>query len=386
MRLRAATTALLLIVGLQVQAQYKLSSFELSTGPGFTFKTHPDFPEINERSFVTSFVAGGKLNGSKPWHKNYHHPYLSFQTTYASLGNKSVLGNYVGVMTDLTFAKELNKGFSLECTGGMGVAWFSKPYNEISNPENIVIGSAVTFSANISAALVKKISEVSSLQFKAMMIHASNSHFQLPNLGLNLPTLQIGYRYRIPTSINTQKDTIVIPKDKSWRATVRLSLGMNEQGETTSAVNGPKYPIYLVTFYMSRKLSPINKVYVGLEYYFNTGVKDFIISQKFYKEKVNKRSSVIALTFGHEFLLGHFSMVTTLGVNIYNKFYQDRLNVDGVEGLKPKIKSYVPARIGFQYYLKDATIKHAQNIYFGVYIKSNLGQADFLESGIGYTF
>jgi hypothetical protein len=138
--------------------------------------------------------------------------------------------------------------------------------------------------------------------------------------------------------------------------------------------------------YVSKKISPINKVYTGLEYYYNTGSKDYILSQNFYEEKINKRSSVLAVTFGHEFLINHFSLVTTLGINIYNKFHQDRIKEEEITGLKEKIKTYVPARIGFQYYIKDATRVHKNNLYIGLYIKSNFGQADFLESGLGYTF
>jgi hypothetical protein len=47
---------------------------------------------------------------------------------------------------------------------------------------------------------------------------------------------------------------------------------------------------------------------------------------------------------------------------------------------------WIPARLGFQYYAKDAFLSPKNNWFAGIYIKTNLGQADFLESGIGYQF
>lgn len=362
-----------------------MNSIQFNAGTGLTLSNHPDFPDVNENAKVLSLAISGRLSGQKNWHKYYHHPYFGFQFAYAELGNNAVLGYYLGLMPEMTFTIPLSDTWMLEPTMGLGLAYFSKPYDEISNPENVVIGSKFTFSPNAGLTFSRIISPVSSLQFKLLLIHCSNSHFQLPNVGLNLPVFQVGYRYRLKVDVKPS-DTIPITSDRSWRPTIRLSFGMNEQGSSTIPVNGPKYPIYLGTVYMSHKLTPINKVYAGLEYYFNTGVKDYILSQDFYDEKINKRSSVIALTFGHEFLMGHFGLTTTLGVYIYNKFYQDKRADEEKNDLKSKIKTYVPARIGVQYYLKDATSQHRNNLYYGIYIKSNFGQADFLETGIGYTF
>ena len=377
---------LLILLPWQSRSQFRFSEYELNAGPGYTVANHPEFPDVNEVSLIGSLRATGRFNGNKAWHKNYNFPYLSIQATGASLGNSDVLGYYTGLMADINFRSKGWGDWYMEYTAGMGVAWFSEPYDEIENPDNVVIGSAVTFSANAAISLVRKLNDHSSVHLKALVIHCSNSHYQLPNVGLNLPGLTIGYRYRM----NDMELVENLPEspgfDRRWRPNIRIALGLNEQGSSTIPVNGPKYPIYLATFYMSKKFTPVNKFYTGLEYYFNTGSKDFILSQKFYEDKINKRSSVITLTFGHEFLFGHMSVVTTLGLNIYNKFHQDRLKAEEITSLKEKFKTYVPARLGFQYYFKDATVHHSGNLFTGIYIKSNFGQADFLEMSLGYTF
>ena len=84
--------------------------------------------------------------------------------------------------------------------------------------------------------------------------------------------------------------------------------------------------------------------------------------------------------------MGHFSLVSQGGVYLYNPFYRDKLESDNETSFKQKLKTVFIARLGYQYYLFDATVKHRHNLYVGIYVKTNLGQADFLDTGIGYTF
>jgi hypothetical protein len=167
---------------------------------------------------------------------------------------------------------------------------------------------------------------------------------------------------------------------------VRIALGFNEQGDSQGPVNGPKYPIYLGGAYLTKKVSPVNKLKAGIEAWYNTGVYDYIVTQEFYEEKEKQRSCAVALMFGHEFLMGHFGVVTDVGLYLYNEFYQDKFKTVEDQSFREEIKGYIPARIGFQYYVKDATVSLKNNFFAGLYIKSNVGQADFLETAIGFSF
>ncbi|MBK7854847.1 MAG: hypothetical protein IPJ79_08010 [Bacteroidetes bacterium] len=124
----------------------------------------------------------------------------------------------------------------------------------------------------------------------------------------------------------------------------------------------------------------------GLEAYYNTGVNDYILSQQFYEEEKFTNSTAFLFITGHEFLLGHFSLFTNGGVYIHNPFYSELNRRENFTYVKSKLKPLFTARIGIQYYLKDAVFTPKNQLYAGVYIKTNLGQADFLETGIGYTF
>jgi hypothetical protein len=293
-------------------------------------------------------------------------------------------------MAEMTFEKRLGNNWFWAPRLSLGAAWFSDPYNEEKNPENVAIGSTITFMAGAEVIAGRKISTELDVVLKAGILHASNSHFKLPNVGLNLPLVSLGVRYHWQSpekvSENFQPDTNRLETSKRIRPHIRFGWGVNEFGSSTGPVNGPKYFIALSSFYFSKMYSPVNKVTAGVEFWYNTGTYDFIVSQEFYDTDRHLKSCAAAIVLGHEFLMGHFGLITTGGIYIYNPFYKDRLERNEITGFKDQLKSLIPLRIGTQYYLKNTNTRFEQNVFVGIYIKTNFGQADFLETGVGYQF
>ena len=316
------------------------SFVEYSLNAGRIVKNYPVFP-ARKLAVINSFVIGSRLSGNKSWHPYYNFPNASFELAYGNLGNKKVLGNFSALLYRFEFSYKLNNKFYAEISPAFGVAYFNKPYHAINNPENTLVGSAFTFSAAARLNLRYYINPFWSVSAGAGVYHCSNSHYQLPNLGINLPFASAGLRYHI-RPLNFLFGSRSIEKDSTYHFQVRLAVGHNEQGASTFPVNGPKYPIYLGAFYVTRYLTPVNKF--------------------------------------------HFSMLINGGIYFYNPVYHEKLRRENDKDFKKQLKGWITARLGFQYYLKDATIYHKNNFYAGVYIKTNLGQADFLETGIGYAF
>ncbi len=357
---------------------------EYNLSIGKIVKNYPVFPERNA-AIVQSLIIGSRLNGTKAWHPYYRFPVASFELNYGRLGNTSVLGNMIGGLYRLEFPFRLNDKWYAETVAGFGVAGFTKHYDLNDNPENTLIGSTFTFNASARILLRYYISPFWSVQLNGGVYHCSNSHYQLPNLGINLPVISAGVRYHIqPASFLLGGKNL--ERDRRIHYQLRLAIGQNEQGASTFPVNGPRYPIYLAAMYATHYWSPVNKFHAGIEGWYNAGVYDYITSQKLYDKSEHWRSVAIQTVIGNEFLFGHFSMLVNGGVYVYNPTYHKRIKVEKNEGFKTELKGWITARLGFQYYLKDAVIHTGSNFYAGVYIKTNLGQADFLETGLGYCF
>jgi hypothetical protein len=351
---------------------------------GTLVKNYPVFPQ-HRLAFLNTISVGSKLYGSRAWHAYYNFPIAAFDLTYGALGNKNVLGNIASLRYRLEFPFKLTENCYAEATPAFGLAYFNKPYHAITNKENTVIGSALTFCATAQMRLRYYFNPFWSISLGAGVYHCSNSHYQLPNLGINLPVGELGLRYHIQPAL-LQLGTKSLEQDQIFRFQMRVSLGQNEQGASTFPVNGPRYPLYLAALYVTRYVTPVNKMHAGIEAWYNTGSYDFITSQQFYRNNEHFKSTSWQIVIGNEFLMGHFSTLVNGGVYVYNPLYRDRLKREGDDNFKKQLKGWITARLGFQYYIKDATIYHRNNFYAGVYIKTNLGQADFLETGIGYAF
>ncbi|HMT30634.1 MAG TPA: acyloxyacyl hydrolase [Bacteroidia bacterium] len=367
-------------------AQNKTDYLEASFGFGKMVRNYPEFPTIEKPALIASLKFSRHYNGYKPWHRYYNNPVASLNLTGGSLGNNAVLGYFTGMMAEISFEKRINKSLFWAPRLSLGSAWFSNPYNENQNPENIVIGSSITFLASAELMLGYSVNHSTDLMAKFSILHASNSHFKLPNVGMNVPALSIGVRYKFSDSEPWKPDSVKATYNKKPQLNFRLALGVNESGSSTEPVNGPKYPVYLGSVYVARLFSPVNKVSAGIEAWYNKGVYDYIVSQDFYENDRHGKSICVALVFGHEFLMGHFGLLTTGGIYVYNPFYKERLKRNEIDGTKDKLKSIIPARLGVQYYLKNTFYNQTRNLFVGIYIKTNFGQADFLESGIGYMF
>lgn len=359
---------------------------ELNGGVGQVVRNHPDFPREQDPAFLTSIRYLRHLDGFKPWHRYYGNPFLGVDVTSGSMGNHAVLGYYAGAMGSFSFERPYSSRWNRMIKLSLGASWFSKPFDEFSNPENVVIGSRVAFLASAELALGYNINRSWMMKGGISILHASNSHFKLPNVGMNLPALLFGVRYNFNHPAQQPADTAQIRSSGKIRWNFRLALGMNESGSSTSPVNGPKYPIYLASASISKMYSPINKVSLGIEAWYNKGVYDFIIAQEFYKDDRHLKAMAVSLNLGHEFLMGKIGIVTTGGVYLYNPFFKDKLKRDQKTGIKDKLKSHIPARLGVQYHLKNTHFNDRNNLFVGIYIKSNFGQADFLESGVGMVF
>lgn len=351
---------------------------------GRIIENHPEFPEVKNFSAGFELRAGMKLKGTKPWHRAYRFADAGLAVTYANIGNAEVLGNYLSVIPELTIPLKQKRKWTTSFSLGLGTAYFNKPFNKLTNRDNIVIGSRFTFCANAAYNVEYAWNENWTLCLRPQIYHASNSHSNLPNVGMNLPALIFGIKYHLNKTPDFTPDSSIY-LDNKIHFTFRFGLGYNQFGETTGP-GGPYYPIYLVSLLATKKLSMVNKLQTGIEGWYNTGVYEFILSQDFYEEKQRQKSYSIAWIAGHEFLMGHVSLVTQGGIYLYNPFYNERLKRFESYTLKEKLKTIFPARIGLQYYLHDETIRSKNNLFIGVYIKTNLGQADFLDTGIGYRF
>lgn len=363
------------ILFLQSGAQhFRNFALENTVHAGYIVRNAKELPG-NKMPFLLTINPSFQADGQEDWHQEYGFPRAGVRLTLGSLGNCRELGYMVGLTPNMTLRTGRHR-YMPELNLGLGLSWFSRHYDAESNPYNYYIGSGLTAMAEASLQIEPKIGNKTYLISGIKVFHCSNSHFQVPNLGLNVISLYMGILLN-PEKWNPVTREIIVPKQKiHWN--VRSGIGVHELSRTMGPAGTPKYIIYTNDLYLSRLFGKVSNVHLGLEVNYYKSYYNYIVSNNFFGGDQRLKSTVVSVFLAHEFMIKHFSILAQGGVNLYNKFYNNYVNLYKSEkGADLMLKKLFPARLGIQYYLFDPEHCTRRNIFLGAYVKTNFSQADF---------
>jgi hypothetical protein len=188
------------------------------------------------------------------------------------------------------------------------------------------------------------------------MTHFSNGAYKVPNLGVNLPYVSIGYARTIRTA---QRDSLILPNIvplKKWLFGVTAIASVKEVFPT----GGKKYPVYG----LSSNLRWFSRPKVGFETSFDIISKQAIFG---YRPEIKKNQwDILQMGLFMGYLLPLDQLHFTIGMGVYVKD-------------KYRPEDFMYHRIGLRYYFKNGFNTQ-------VVLKSHWARADYVEWGIGYTF
>ncbi|MGC8865001.1 MAG: acyloxyacyl hydrolase [Bacteroidales bacterium] len=358
----------------------------LSTGLSFTMgsiiKNYPVFPS-RDACLGAHLELSLKADGRKPWQPRFRYPDVGMLLGHYWLGNEKVLGQVNGLQAFLRIPlSTLPRKGIFYFRPAIGFAWFSKPYDKIENPDNLLAGSHLsnitTLELQYGHILYRNLEGVLGLGFS----HFSNGHTSLPNVGTNFPSLSAGIRY-VPQWSPHSPDTLKFVKPERWKFNAEVALGMHEFGETTEPTDGRKYPVYGASLFMSRIHGIIHNWSLGFTWNYYTSFYDFIKAEELFASHVRWNASTLIVFGGHEFLAGHVGIDTRVGIYLTNPFRNkySREIIHVVEHLK----LWNTNRLALNFYLNDPN-GVSTNAWIGMYIKANAGQADFAGISAGCRF
>lgn len=365
--------------GAQLQAQFDGGTKIYAEGIlGSILPIYPGFPENTGQKAIAVTALFGV---NQDWNTHFGRPWIGATVSYHNLGNDAVLGNMLGINYSMQFDYRLSDRWRFTPGFSMGFGFFNQPFHVQDNPENIATGGWVNFLVAVEAKLEYRPTKNLMLFAGGGFHHASNAHTTLPNVGLNMPNVRIGAGYYVQRPERDQKplmDTL----SKRWQFGLRLGLGYNELGETTSPSNGPNYLIYSVAPYLETRLNRASRIRFGLEAYYNRGYRDFLVL----REDDAGFSDVLVLSpfTGVEYLYGRLGMYIQVGVNAYRPAHKTWIEESGEFTTVAKIKTRVSGRFGVHWHLRQPYRSLKWNSYLGVHIKSNLLQADYMDVTWGF--
>jgi hypothetical protein len=238
---------------------------------------------------------------------------------------------------------------------GMGIGYLTKTFHRENNPKNNVIGTHLNAAYDAFFLLHLFPKNRLSGHIGIGLAHHSNGSWKMPNLGLNIFTVNTGISYTInPAQIESTKHTPKIYP--SFEYIVLSNIGLKEMYPVLS---GSK-PVFSLHGEVYKRYSTKSQWGMGLDLIQNRAMETFYT---YSTEKANfANTSQVGVKVAYALTLSKFKIVLQLGAYLHNTNPEDLPFYDN---------------LGVRYYLSD-------NFLLNISLKSHLARADHIEWGIAY--
>jgi hypothetical protein len=290
---------------------------------------------------------------------------------------------------------------------GLGTSYFNKSFDATENPLNQAVSTNFTWTFRLFFHY--KIYESQLIQWRlgGGLLHHSNGHTRLPNNGYNSLVGSLSAIIGTKKTNNTESPEIKsLERTSVFYISPRIGLGSN----ILSLVYNDKKPVYTVAFSAGKQINHTFKYGIGLSYRYYQHYYDYIAENESlvqpgreFEDFTNSptwSASAITLFAEGELLLNHIGLTFSVGANIHKPGYDIDWRINqgwdhtpreipenwmlGEYNSKYKLKKAIATRLGLRYYLFGNETYPVHNLYAGVTLNANLGQADFTELSIGY--
>ena len=235
---------------------------------------------------------------------------------------------------------------------GFGIGWDQKPYDKVSNPENLLLSQTINTHANLSWQNEIRLSSHHYIGTTLSYYHWSNAKTSLPNLGINIPSVSLGYRYafdgdkRKPVNVQDSFSKKIFYK-------VFLSGGVKQMQVPDSSL----YFVTLLTGEVSKQISYSSIVSLGMFVTHDESVK----TDPLVTHLQSIETSQVALYGSYEYNFGRVIIPVQFGVFVYNS------------------NSKMLESVGMRYVI-------SRNLMAEFLLKAHGHKADLMHFGLGYVF
>jgi hypothetical protein len=288
------------------------------------------------------------------WRNTYGFPWLGITYLNLDLGNPLEIGQCHGLFPTVCFPLIPKHPMSLVLRFGWGIGYIERPFNPEDNNKNLTIGSR--WNCGINSALLFRIPASSRLQVLGGVnfTHYSNGASQMPNLGLNMATVQAGIQY-VAGAPQQRTKVAVEPRRKEIEYSISLASGVKD----IYPPGGKKYFPVNLSINTLKDFSPKSMVGIGID----MGIDESMVPrlEEQYREGFGSKSRLgIHASYGL-----HVGKV--YGLLQVGTYLHSGLTLDGT----------VYNRLGFRYY-------PSKRLFVCFNLKSHYAKADYFEWGLGY--
>jgi len=314
----------------------------------------------NMAHLVTSHFYSGEVilnfhtNGSKYWHKAYKYPTFGLMATMTYNLNKDVVGQVYGIGANvkLPFINKEKWAFNSRLAGGF--AYATRKFDPIENPKNNAIGTHLNLLVILGLDVQYKF-RTGGISLGIDFTHFSNSGTRKPNLGLNIPSIFIGY------SVNLKQTKLVKPDFEEFKPEWSLLLHGLFSLNNNYPFQTKVFPVFGINTYMSKRFGHKSGLSTGVDLVYNEANRNFLSSpadQNFWQ------TAQVGLFTSYDLHVDRFIFLLGMGVYAYNP-------------LNPN---------GWFFHKIGGRVMLTKGFYINAVVKSHWAKADYFELGIGHQF
>lgn len=376
---------------------------------GITGEANTGFPDRKVQKQLYVSLGFNHTYNTKEWAQRLNKPRTGISIGVTDFGNTKQLGYAVSVLPFMEFP--VTKNLPLSIYVGTGTSYFNKIYNASENRNNKAVSSHFTWAFRLFSYY--QIAATNTINWRAGLgyAHHSNGHVKLPNQGFNSFLLSVSADIKAKKQVvNNHVEQVNLSKSRYTYLAFRGGYGANA---LSISFNHAK-DVYTFSGEYGIVYNNTYKIGVGFYYRFYENYYNYIRNNESlvqsgrefedYKNNATWNASNIGISLNGELLMNHIGIDLQIGFNVFKPGYKIdwRIN-EGWEYIPReipenskivlgeldtyfKIKHIISSRLGFKYYVIGTDKQPKSNVYAGVFINGNLGQADFSEIALGYVY
>lgn len=189
-----------------------------------------------------------------------------------------------------------------------GVTYATNPYDEVSNPRNFSYSSHINGFLALGIRTQVPITKNGAFTLQALYNHFSNGSFKNPNFGVNFPTLEVGYQYKVGSKQKPLNENL---QNENWRFDAYGFMC----NKSSPVFKNDRFWVYGGGLQASRRIGLINALTLTGEF-----IADKSIRQQLDFDTLNHLSiNRMGLMFGHEFIFNRMVFTQQVGWYTYNQ-------------------------------------------------------------------
>ena len=330
---------------------------------GFLINHHLEMQIFNSHFPAFELNLSKETFGEYRWQRMYNYPFIGISYWYSYLGNSTYLGSAYALFPYVNYPLVRNQKHELNFRLGLGLAYLTKRFDRITNYKYLAIGSHVNAAANLMFEYRWRFNSRMNVALGLALAHFSNGSTKTPNFGINIPSVNLAFSYRLSKE-NPYQTKKMLPElyefEFNGKQTITLNLGTTIAYKDMGNEYGRTFMVYNLFGNVMKPVTFKSAFGIGMDFTLDKS-DPFIARENNFTIKYDIQKIRVGINGAYQLSMSKLSYMFNLGFYVLGK-------------VRPSISYF---KLGLHY---DLT----KRFFTTLVLRTHFAQADFVGIGVGY--